>query len=132
MSPSYLPRRVQSKSNSPTTCLNRTPPAEYVIHIVVTRKLFPSSSGCLPKYLHQFAGLYQLNDMNTEAEEIYLRALRGYEKAWGVEHTSMLNTVNNVGVLYSDQGKMEEEEEEEEEEGEEMCVREHCEERRKR
>jgi len=34
-----------------------------------------------PGDLHRFAGLYQQNDMNSEAEEIYVRALRGYEKA---------------------------------------------------
>ena len=42
----------------------------------------------------------------AEAEAIYMRALKGYEKAWGAEHTSTLNTVNNLGVLYSNQGKM--------------------------
>ncbi len=40
----------------------------------------------------------------------YLRALDGYEKAWGPEHTSTLNTVNNLGLLYADQGKLAEEE----------------------
>lgn len=35
-----------------------------------------------------------------------MRALKGREKAWGAEHTSTLNTVNNLGNLYSDQGKM--------------------------
>jgi Tetratricopeptide repeat len=42
---------------------------------------------------------------------MYLRALRGYEKAWGVEHTSALDTVNNLGNLYKDQGKTVEAEE---------------------
>jgi tetratricopeptide (TPR) repeat protein len=41
-----------------------------------------------------------------EAETMYVRALKGYEKAWGAEHTSTLNTVNNLGLLYADQGKM--------------------------
>ena len=44
----------------------------------------------------------------SEAEEMYLRALTGYEKAWGPDHTSTLNTVNNLGSLYADQGKMNE------------------------
>jgi len=35
-----------------------------------------------------------------------MRALRGYEKAWGPEHTSTLDTVNNLGNLYADQGKI--------------------------
>ena len=37
---------------------------------------------------------------------MYLRALEGYEKAWGAEHTSMLDTVDNLGLLYADQSKM--------------------------
>ncbi|SLM37471.1 kinesin light chain 1 [Lasallia pustulata] len=37
---------------------------------------------------------------------MYRRALEGKEKAWGPEHTSTLDTVNNLGVLYADQGKM--------------------------
>jgi Tfp pilus assembly protein PilF len=42
----------------------------------------------------------------AEAEQTYMRALRGYEKAWGAEHTSTLGTVNNLGLLYAKQGKM--------------------------
>ena len=49
--------------------------------------------------------------MNAEAEEMYLRALRGYEKARGLDHTTTLDTVNNLGILYADQGKMAEAEE---------------------
>jgi tetratricopeptide (TPR) repeat protein len=40
------------------------------------------------------------------AEQMYERALRGYEKAWGPEHTSTLDTVNNLGNLYANQGKL--------------------------
>jgi Tetratricopeptide repeat len=47
----------------------------------------------------------------VEAEGMSVRALQGYEKAWGVEHTSILNTVNNLGVLYANHGKMAEAEE---------------------
>jgi hypothetical protein len=32
--------------------------------------------------------------------------LQGYKKAWGPEHTSTLYTVNNLGILYKDQGKL--------------------------
>ncbi|KAI4086028.1 MAG: hypothetical protein L6R37_008451, partial [Teloschistes peruensis] len=46
-----------------------------------------------------------------EAEEMYMRALKGYEKAWGAEHTSTLDTVNNLGLLYENQAKMAEAEE---------------------
>jgi tetratricopeptide (TPR) repeat protein len=37
---------------------------------------------------------------------MYQRALQGKEKAWGPEHTSTLDTVNNLGRLYADQGKL--------------------------
>jgi tetratricopeptide (TPR) repeat protein len=46
-----------------------------------------------------------------EAEEMYQRALTGYEKASGPDHTSTLRAVHNLGVFYSDQGKMKEAEE---------------------
>jgi tetratricopeptide (TPR) repeat protein len=38
----------------------------------------------------------------------YQRALQGKEKALGPKHTSTLSTVNNLGNLYADQGKMDE------------------------
>ena len=37
---------------------------------------------------------------------MYQRALEGYEKALGQDHTSTLNTVNNLGLLYADQGRL--------------------------
>ena len=37
---------------------------------------------------------------------MYVRALQGKEKALGLDHTSTLNTVNNLGNLYADQGKL--------------------------
>lgn len=39
---------------------------------------------------------------------MYVRALAGKEKALGPEHTSILRTVNNLGNLYRDQGKLRE------------------------
>jgi Tfp pilus assembly protein PilF len=39
---------------------------------------------------------------------MYQRALQGYEKAWGPEHTSTLRIVNNLGLLYVSQGKLDE------------------------
>jgi tetratricopeptide (TPR) repeat protein len=43
-----------------------------------------------------------------EAEKMYQRALQGFEKAWGPEHTSTLSTVNNLGALYADLGRLDE------------------------
>jgi len=37
---------------------------------------------------------------------MYQRALKGYKKALGRDHTSTLDTVNNLGNLYADQGRL--------------------------
>lgn len=37
-----------------------------------------------------------------------MRTLIGYNNLWGTKHTSTLHTVNNLGVLYKEQVKMEE------------------------
>ena len=55
---------------------------------------------------HQLGILYAKQGKLVEAEQMYQRALQGYEKAWGPEHTSTLDTVNNLGVLYAKQGKL--------------------------
>ena len=43
-----------------------------------------------------------------EVEMMYIWALEGYEKARDVEHTSRLDTVNNLGSLYSNQSEIQE------------------------
>ena len=52
--------------------------------------------------------LYAGQGKLDKAEKIYRRALQGKEKAWGPEHTSTLDTVNNLGNLYRNQGKLDE------------------------
>ncbi|KAM0322085.1 hypothetical protein ACHAQA_009714 [Verticillium albo-atrum] len=52
--------------------------------------------------------LYADQGRFKEAEAMYERALQGKEKAWGPEHTSTLDTVNNLGNLYADQGRFKE------------------------
>jgi tetratricopeptide (TPR) repeat protein len=37
---------------------------------------------------------------------MYQRALAGKEKAWGSGHILTLDTVNNLGTLYADQGRL--------------------------
>jgi tetratricopeptide (TPR) repeat protein len=37
---------------------------------------------------------------------MYLQMLAGKDKALGPDHTSTLETVNNLGALYRDQGKL--------------------------
>ncbi len=56
--------------------------------------------------IHSVGYLYSDQCKIQEAEAMYRRALEGKEKAWGPEHTSTLDTVNNLGLLYKTQGKM--------------------------
>jgi hypothetical protein len=49
--------------------------------------------------------------MNTEAERMRMQALKGYKKAWEPEHTSTLDTVNNLGNPCRVQGRLKEAEE---------------------
>jgi tetratricopeptide (TPR) repeat protein len=42
----------------------------------------------------------------TAAAVMYQQTLAGYEKALGPDHTSTLYTVNSLGILYRDQGKL--------------------------
>ncbi|KFZ25299.1 hypothetical protein V502_00223 [Pseudogymnoascus sp. VKM F-4520 (FW-2644)] len=55
---------------------------------------------------HKLGILYADQGKLVEAEQMYQRALQGYERAWGPEHTSTLDTVNSLGVLYKSQGKL--------------------------
>ena len=64
-----------------------------------------------PRDLIQFAEIYKQNDMNAEAEDMYVQALQTFEKTWGLEHIWTLETVNNLGALYNYQGKMDKAEE---------------------
>jgi len=42
----------------------------------------------------------------AEAKTMYVRTLKGYKKAWDVEHTSTLDTIKNLRNLYKDQDKL--------------------------
>jgi hypothetical protein len=61
------------------------------------------------------AGLERFWDRYEKAEQMYLRALTGREKALGPDHTSTLDTTHNLGNLYGDQGKLDV--------AEQMCMR---------
>ncbi len=50
--------------------------------------------------LDSLGNLYLDQGKLDEAEKIYERALQGNEKALGLEHTSTLLTINNLGILY--------------------------------
>jgi tetratricopeptide (TPR) repeat protein len=53
-------------------------------------------------------GYLLADEDRPRAEQMYQRALQGYEKAWGPGHTSPLDTVNNLGVLYCNLGRLNE------------------------
>jgi tetratricopeptide (TPR) repeat protein len=50
--------------------------------------------------------LYNSQGKLDGAGKMYQQALQGYEKAWGLDHASTLTTANNLGLLYADQGKL--------------------------
>jgi tetratricopeptide (TPR) repeat protein len=56
--------------------------------------------------VHNLGDLYSNQGRLTEAEQMYVRALAGREKALGPDHTTTLITVHNLGNLYNDQGKL--------------------------
>jgi tetratricopeptide (TPR) repeat protein len=58
-----------------------------------------------------FAQLLNRQVQYKAAERMYVRALAGKENALGREQASTLNPVNNLGILYRDQGKRAEAEE---------------------
>ncbi|RMZ79634.1 hypothetical protein DV737_g3329, partial [Chaetothyriales sp. CBS 132003] len=54
------------------------------------------------------AELLTQQDQYVAAEQMYMLALAGYGRALGAEHMSTLDTVNNLGILYARQDKLEE------------------------
>ena len=59
-----------------------------------------------PRTFRRLGNLLSDED-RQRAEHMYQRALAGFEKAWGPDHTETLHTVNNLGILYADLGKLE-------------------------
>jgi tetratricopeptide (TPR) repeat protein len=53
-----------------------------------------------------FAEVHQRADKLDQSLELYRQVLDGHEKTLCPNHTSTLETVNNLGNLYSDQGKL--------------------------
>ncbi|MCJ1425603.1 hypothetical protein MMC29_003503 [Sticta canariensis] len=110
-------------------CIGSAVPDETVTEYwLLQRRLLPHANRCLEFFgndsildsendhyilnaIRNLGALYLDQGKMKEAEEMYLRALTGYEKAWGAEHASILDLVKNLGILYSDQGKRNEVEE---------------------
>ncbi|KAF5669913.1 ankyrin 3 [Fusarium denticulatum] len=81
---------------------------------VLQRKLLPHAEKCWQRLqsekiiadenvvttsIHFLGLLYRDQGKLVEAEAMYKRALEGYEKALGRDHTSTLNIVHNLGLL---------------------------------
>ncbi|KAH7160579.1 hypothetical protein B0J13DRAFT_519978 [Dactylonectria estremocensis] len=56
--------------------------------------------------LGSLGNLYANQGRLQDAEAMYQRALDGKEEAWGPDHISTLDIVNNLGNLYADQGRL--------------------------
>ena len=70
------------------------------------RRLLDRSTRRHSVTVNSLGNLYADQGKLAEAEQMYVRALQGYEKALGPKHTSTLHTVNNLGLLYAKQGKL--------------------------
>jgi tetratricopeptide (TPR) repeat protein len=93
------------------------PPSKSEEDMAVARRLLPHARMAADRHLEmaEYEGLedeshdiaYFLSDWESSraVERLYLRALRGYEEALGAKHTSTLDIVNNLGILYWQQGK---------------------------
>ena len=64
--------------------------------------------GMIQESTYYNLGYFFAGEDRQKAVKMYQRALQGYEKAWGLEHTSTLDTVNNLGLLYADLGRLDE------------------------
>ncbi|KAL2817897.1 hypothetical protein BDW59DRAFT_181989 [Aspergillus cavernicola] len=56
--------------------------------------------------IHDLGCVYLSQGMLKEAEESYKRALAGKKKLLGADHTSTLETMNNLGLVYTNRRKM--------------------------
>jgi tetratricopeptide (TPR) repeat protein len=65
-----------------------------------------SGSGIIQAGTYHSLGYLLQDEDRSKAENMYQRALQGYEKACGPEHTSTLSTVNNLGSLYKVLGQL--------------------------
>tara|TARA_R110002003_G_scaffold3248_1_gene24989 strand:+ start:3831 stop:4031 length:201 start_codon:yes stop_codon:yes gene_type:complete len=63
-----------------------------------------------PGYFHSLGYLLAKED-RRRAEQMYRRALEGKEEVLRREHTSTLDTVNNLGNLYIKLGRLKDTEE---------------------
>ena len=69
-------------------------------HQNIPKNMSKPSELSLIKACGFLAVLYSDQDMMVKAEDMYLRALAGFEKAWGPDHKSTLDTRYNLADLF--------------------------------
>jgi tetratricopeptide (TPR) repeat protein len=57
--------------------------------------------------INNLANLYKAQSKLDSAEEMYRRALQGFEQAYGLDQTLTLSTVNNLANVYKSQDRVE-------------------------
>jgi tetratricopeptide (TPR) repeat protein len=82
---------------------------EALSHIDTIWQMIDSSTGTghFFQASHTFGYFSFRHSRLEDAERMYGRALAGKRKAWGPEHTSTLETINSMGILYRNQGRLE-------------------------
>ncbi|KAI0554134.1 kinesin light chain [Xylaria curta] len=96
----------------------RVPPQHDRQYWLLQRRLLSHATVCsaaitddddgLAWAFHKLGDLYADKGKLSEAERMYLRALRGKEKVHGPDHELTLDTVNDLGIVYKNQGKLSE------------------------
>ncbi|KAI1739644.1 hypothetical protein F4680DRAFT_131809 [Xylaria scruposa] len=79
-----------------------------LLHATVCSAAITDDNHGLAWAFYNIGLLYADQSKLSEAEGMYLRALRGFERTLGPDHKSTLDTVNNLGALYARQGKLSE------------------------
>ena len=92
----------ESEFTTWTRCEQLLPHAQTCVKWIEQWKLISEEAG----YLLNGMGLYLYHrGAYTEAEPLYQRASEITEKAWGLEHPELANTLHNLAGLYDNQGR---------------------------
>ncbi|RYC54279.1 hypothetical protein CHU98_g11933 [Xylaria longipes] len=75
-------------------------------HAIMCSAAIPDDDHGMEWAFYNLGNLYSHQGRLREAEDMYLRALQGFKKACGPDHTLTLDTVNNLGLLYAKQGRL--------------------------
>jgi tetratricopeptide (TPR) repeat protein len=89
---------VSSQRNQDEICINQKDEIEKHQQICLMGQIIPSPDHTSTlDTVNNLGSLYRDQGELDAAEQMYNRALTGYEKAFGPNHTSTLSTVHNLG-----------------------------------